>query len=62
MTIVAKGMEALRTIRKYNEDIQNAKNSGPDAVPPVPPKKKTGEPLTTHFLLLLFVVVYVVSL
>ena len=40
---ITRGMEALKTIRKYNEDIRKAKNSGPGAVPPVPLKKKTGK-------------------
>lgn len=39
----SRKIEALNAVRKYNEDIQKAKTSGPDAVPPVPLKKKTSK-------------------
>jgi len=38
-----QALKTLKTIRKYNEDLRNASNSGPDAVPPVPLKIKIGK-------------------
>ena len=42
----AREEEVFNTIRKYNEDLMKARESGPDVAPPLPLKKKTGMLIT----------------
>ena len=37
----AREEEVFNAVRKYNEDLMKAKESGPDVAPPLPLKKKT---------------------
>ena len=37
----AKEEEVFNAVRKYNEDLIKARESGPDVAPPLPLKKKT---------------------
>ena len=41
----AKEEEVFNAVRKYNEDLMKAKESGPDVAPPLPLKKKTSKSL-----------------
>ena len=43
----AREEEVFNTIRKYNEDLMKARESGPDVAPPLPLKKKTGMLIAT---------------